>query len=300
MSVHRLTHVTLATPDAAAATAFYTEFGLTPTGEGTFATVDGGEQLRLAEGAHRRVLELGLGVAASDDLDVLVSRLRAIGAPADREGDTLRTHDPVTDVDVVVTVAPGIESTPRTRGAANFPGATTRHTARAEAIDRETPVRPRKLGHVVIGSADHTATQRLFTDGLGFAISDEIPGFAAFLRCSTDHHNVLVQDAPVTYVHHTSWQVDDVDEIGRGAQTMLDGDAGRHVWGLGRHYLGSNYFWYLRDPGGTFAEYYADLDVIEDATAWEPRALTDARALYAWGPPPPIEFIAPDDLGSLV
>lgn len=299
MGLHRLTHVTLATPDAAAAADFYTEFGLAPTGEGSFATVDGGEQLRLAEGAHRRVLELGLGVGIGDDLDELASRLRSIDAAADRTGDMLRTHDPVTDLDVVVTVAPRIESAPRPTGAVNAPGATTRHTERAEPIDRETSVRPRKLGHVVIGSTDRGPTQRLFTEGLGLAISDEIPGVAAFLRCSTDHHNVLVQDAPVTYVHHTSWQVDDVDEIGRGARHLLDGDPQRHVWGLGRHYLGSNYFWYLRDPGGTFAEYYADLDVIDDPDAWEPRALTDARALYAWGPPPPLEFIAPDDLGSL-
>lgn len=299
MALHRLTHVTLATPDAAAAAAFYTEFGLVPTGEGTFATGDGGEQLRLTEDAHRRVVELGLGVADAGDLDALGERLRAIDAAADRDGDTLRSHDPITGLEVVVTVAPRIESAPRAAGAVNAPGATTRHTERAEPVDREAPVRPRKLGHVVIGSPDHATTQRLFTEGLGFATSDEIPGVAAFLRCSTDHHNVLVQDAPVTYVHHTSWQVDDVDEIGRGARTLLDGDPDRHVWGLGRHYLGSNYFWYLRDPGGTFAEYYADLDVIDDPDAWEPRALTDARALYAWGPPPPIEFIAPDDLASL-
>jgi hypothetical protein len=27
----------------------------------------------------------------------------------------------------------------------------------------------------------------------------------------------------------------------------------RHVWGLGRHYVGSNFFWYLRDPAGNFS-----------------------------------------------
>jgi hypothetical protein len=36
------------------------------------------------------------------------------------------------------------------------------------------------------------------------------------MRCSTDHHNVLVQQAPVAFLHHTSWQVDDVDEDGEG------------------------------------------------------------------------------------
>jgi hypothetical protein len=28
-------------------------------------------------------------------------------------------------------------------------------------------------------------------------VSDTVPGLAAFMRCSTDHHNVLVQQAPV-------------------------------------------------------------------------------------------------------
>ncbi|MBK5287892.1 MAG: VOC family protein [Acidimicrobiia bacterium] len=296
MPLHRLTHVTLAAPDPAAASDFYAEFGLIPTTSGRFATEDGGEQLRLVEGAHRRVLELGLGVESTDDLDQIGPRLAEHGFAAERDGDELRTHDPVTGMDLLITVAAPVTSAPRSAASANAPGAITRRNQRAEPIDRAESVRPRKLGHVVIGSTDHAATQRLFTDGLGFAISDEIPGIAAFLRCSTDHHNVLVQDAPTTYVHHTSWQVDDVDEIGRGARHMLDGDPNRHVWGLGRHYLGSNFFWYLRDPAGTFAEYYADLDVIDDPSGWTPRQMTDARALYAWGPPPPLEFVAPTDL----
>jgi len=297
MGLHRLTHVTLATPDGTAAAAFYDQFGLAPTGADRFASADGGEQLRLVEDAHRRVLELGLGAADLDDLDGIADRLRARGLPADRDRDTLRSHEHATGIDVVVTVAPRIRSAATTAAVPNRPGANTRVDERAEPIDREGPVRPRKLGHVVVGSTEPEVTQRYFTDGLGFLVSDEIPGIAAFLRCSTDHHNVLVQGAPVTYVHHTSWQVDDVDDIGRGAHHLLDGDPGRHVWGLGRHYLGSNYFWYLRDPGGTFAEYYADLDVIEHADAWTPRRVTDSRALFAWGPPPPLEFLAPSDLG---
>jgi len=90
-------------------------------------------------------------------------------------------------------------------------------------------VRPRKLGHVVFGSTDQPTTQRFFTEALGFQVSDEIEGIAGFLRCSSDHHNLLIQAAPVQFVHHTSWQVDDVDEIGRGAKAMLDGDPERHV-----------------------------------------------------------------------
>jgi catechol-2,3-dioxygenase len=161
-------------------------------------------------------------------------------------------------------------------------------------------VRPRKLGHVVIGCTDEEATRGFFTDGLGFKVSDRIAGHAAFMRCSTDHHNILVQAAPVNFLHHTAWQVDDVDEVGRGAMTMLEDHPERHVWGLGRHHLGSNFFWYLRDPAGNFSEYYSDLDEIIDDQLWDPEAVGGARGLYNWGPPPPPSFIHPEDLAAMM
>lgn len=68
----------------------------------------------------------------------------------------------------------------------------------------------------------------------------------------------------MNFLHHTSWQVEDIDEIGRGATAMLENDPDRHVWGLGRHHVGSNFFWYLKDPAGNFSEYYSDIDCIVD------------------------------------
>jgi len=79
-----------------------------------------------------------------------------------------------------------------------------------------------------------------------------------------------VQQAPVSFLLHTSWELDHVDEVGRGATAMLEEHPERHTWGLGRHYLGSNFFWYLRDPAGNFSEYYSDIDCILDDQLWEP------------------------------
>jgi catechol 2,3-dioxygenase-like lactoylglutathione lyase family enzyme len=182
----------------------------------------------------------------------------------------------------------------------NAPGRTERVGARADAVLRAAPVRPRRLSHVVLGSPDADATHAFFTEGLGFKVSDRIPGVGAFLRCSTDHHNVLVQGAPVTFLHHTSWMVDDVDEVGRGGARMVAADPDRHVWGLGRHHIGSNFFWYLRDPAGNFAEYGSDLDVIVDDELWKAEDIADLRALVSWGPRVPPSFITPDDLGALM
>jgi hypothetical protein len=220
--------------------------------------------------------------------------------PAEADRTSLRATDAGTGVRVVVETAPRIRQEPVPPMATNGPGRADRGAERAGATRRDAPVRPRKLGHVVLGSVDVEASERFFIDGIGFKISDTVAGLASFLRCSSDHHNLLVQRAPVRLLHHTSWQVDDVDEVGRGAAAMLAQDASRHVWGLGRHHIGSNFFWYLRDPAGNFTEYYADLDCIVDDALWAPGVWDGAKSLASWGPPVPPSFLAPDDLADLM
>ena len=51
---------------------------------------------------------------------------------------------------------------------------------------------------------------------------------------------------------------------------------------------------------GNFAEYYSDMDVIEDATAWTPGVFEGIRSIYAWGQEPPASFLAPEDLAALM
>ncbi|MGW0659310.1 hypothetical protein [Streptodolium elevatio] len=40
-------------------------------------------------------------------------------------------------------------------------------------------------------------------EGIGFRATDEVPGLAAFLSCSTAHHNLLIEPAPVRFPNHT-------------------------------------------------------------------------------------------------
>ncbi|MEU1525381.1 VOC family protein [Nocardia rhamnosiphila] len=201
---------------------------------------------------------------------------------------------------MVVAIAARLEQPPAIMVPNNGPGRIDRINERAAGILRESAVRPRKLGHVVVGSTAHEASERFLVEGLGFKVSDTVRGRAAFLRCSTDHHNVLIQQAPIQFLHHTSWQVDDVDEVGRGATHMLTEHPERHVWGLGRHHIGSNFFWYLKDPAGNFSEYYSDLDAIVDDQLWRPQVWEGVKGLYNWGPPPPPSFLAPEDLAALM
>jgi catechol 2,3-dioxygenase-like lactoylglutathione lyase family enzyme len=303
VSLHRLTSITLGVPNVAQTAAYYEEFGLAPVGDGAtprFATRDGGEQLKLVDSPLRRLVELGVGVDDPDDLDRVAANLGRLDFTGTREPTSLRVVDPHSNLTVILQVAPHLEQVPAEQVPYNGPGRPSRPNGRAPGVERENRVQPRKLGHVVIGSRDQEASQRFFTEGLGFKASDHVPGLASFLRCSTDHHNILIQQAPLDFLHHTAWEVDDVDEVGRGATRMLEGHPERHVWGLGRHHIGSNFFWYLKDPAGNFSEYYSDLDCILDDALWKPSVVEGARGLYNWGPPLPPSFINPDDLAALM
>jgi catechol 2,3-dioxygenase-like lactoylglutathione lyase family enzyme len=294
--------VTIGVPNVEETAAFYRDFNLTETTPGVFASADGGEQLRLVRSPVRRVVEVSIGAEDPDDLDRIASQLASAGVAAERSETSVTAIDQGTGVRARVEIASKLVQEPEPASVYNGPGRTDRE-GRSPILrpdDQPRAARPRKLGHVVVGSTDIDASNRFFIDGIGFKISDSVKGLAHFLRCSTDHHNLLVQKSPVQFLHHTSWQVGDIDEIGLGAHALLAKDPSRHVWGFGRHHVGSNFFWYFRDPAGNFSEYYSDLDVIVEDQLWKPQVWEGMRSLYSWGPPPPASFIRPDDLAELM
>lgn len=300
MSLHRLTHIEIGVPNVAQTADYYQEFGLRRGADGAFSTTDGGEQLRVSHAAARRLVELGVGVDDEDDIARIAAALARAGFAADRpDPRTLEATDPVTRIRATITVQDRLVQPTRSATPYNGPGRVDR-SGRAPGVVRTGRVTPRRLGHVVSGTTDLDATVRFLVDGLGFKVSDRIGDKGAFLRCSEDHHNFLALQSPVTYLHHSSWQVDDVDDVGRGACAMLEDHPERHVWGLGRHHAGSNFFWYLKDPAGNFSEYFSDMDVIPEDEIWEPEVLEGARGLFNWGPPPPPSFLKPEDLGALM
>lgn len=300
MSLHRLASITMGVPNVEQTRSYYIDFGLTPEADGWLSTTDGGRQLRIVDAPTRRLVALSVGADDRDDIERIARNLNGLGIPFERSASSITALEEATGIHATVEVQPHIAQPTVPAPIYNGPGRIDRANVRAPGILREAPIKPHKLGHVVIGSTDHAVSQRFFTHGLGFKVSDEVKGLAAFMRCSTDHHNVLVQQAPISFLHHSSWQLDDVDDIGRGAMRMLEDDPDRHVWGLGRHHVGSNFFWYLKDPAGNFSEYYSDMDSIVDDQLWSPGVWEGARGLFNWGPPPPPSFLAPEDLGALM
>ena len=86
-----------------------------------------------------------------------------------------------------------------------------------------------------------------------------------FMRFETDHHNIALRPSPVTLLHHTARKVRTADEVGHGGSVMVENHPYRHAWGLGRHAASANYFWYLRDPWGSWTEYFTGIGQITDA-----------------------------------
>ncbi|MDR7303655.1 VOC family protein [Haloactinomyces albus] len=304
MALHGLGKVTIGVPNVDDTIAYYTDFGLEHRGNGVFATRDGGEQFAIVYAPTRRLVELSVAADDEDDIAATARQLSKLGVPLEHDPihgpSAVRAFEPITGAAVRVAVRPRISIDPPPPATpVNGPGRIDRW-GRAPFLSRSEPVRPRKLGHAVLGSTNLEATKTFFTDGLGFRVSDYMEDHAVFLRCSVEHHNVLVMSAPVNFLHHTSWQVDDVDEVGRGAHDMLEGNPERHIWGLGRHYAGSNFFYYLKDPAGNFSEYYSDMDCIPQDELWDPEVLHGMAGLYSWGPPPPPSFLEPDDLAALM
>ena len=302
MSLHRLLGLHVSLPDPARLAAFYGEMGLVGDAARGFTGSDGGAAVTLAEGPFRRLGSVAVGCRDEADVAAIAGRLSAGGADVQMVDGAVSVVDPASRVRFDVCPAtPAPTQSPPVPVVPNTPGAVVRADRRAPAVT-EGPRPPRRLGHLVIGSPDPAATVDLLVTGLGFKVSDAVEGIIAFLRCSTDHHNVAVVESSVPLLQHYSWECDDVDHVGHTATALYRVNPERQVWGMGRHFAGSNFYWYLRDPSGSFVEFYSDLDQILDDEAWESEGRTEfavERVANSWGPNLPLEFLVPADLEDL-
>jgi hypothetical protein len=303
MSLHRLLGFRAAVADPAALDDYYAELGLTRNATSGYTGSDGGAVVDVDQAPFRRLIAVGVGCDDDRDLDAVQQRLEARGASPQRDAESVSVVDEASRVLIAVRVAePEAPSgAPVDLVRPNAPGAVVRINERAPGVFG-SPRPPRRLGHLVIGTPDLRATRDLLVDGIGCKVSDEFDGVIHFLRCSSEHHNIGLVHSPVPLLQHYSWECDDVDHVGYTATALYRTDPKRHAWGMGRHFAGSNFYWYLRDPAGSFLELYSDLDRITDDTEWEQRGRTAMdleQSINAWGPNLPPEFVVPADLAEL-
>jgi hypothetical protein len=299
MALHSFLGIQLGVPAPAELAAFYEGLGLVG-GDARWGTADCPDQIEIVEHPYRQLLTMRIGCETEADLAALERRLDALGVSATRSAGRIACLDPSGTWRIQVEVAPRLELTPPPARMVNRPGERARSIARADAVTEAEARPPRRLGHVVLGSPDPQGTAKFFMEGIGFRKSDVVGGMLTFMRCSTDHHNLLVMPAPVPYLNHYALEHDDVDAVGAAASRYLEGREERHIVGIGRHVVGSNVFWYMSDPCGTMFEFFCDMDDIPDDDAWVPGTDWGFDDFSAWGPKePPPEFIVPADIDDL-
>ncbi len=293
MRVTGLLNYGLQVPSLTVGAEFYADFGLSPTERGDTVAIRCDErdqdQAVLVEGPSKRLHHVAFGVEpgslATWQQHLETQGVVLVDGPREIPAGGLWFQDEDANL-VQLRDQPLAAWRPYARDDFNFGDVITR-TDDARWQHSGVAARPRRLGHMLIFVRDLIATELFYTRTLGLRPSDRIPGKATFMNCGPgDHHVFGFIHSTHPGLHHSSFEVANVDEIGMGAQSMA---AKGHLegWGLGRHSLGSNLFHYVRDPWGSWIEYFTDMDRIsEDWTArdWQvPPAI--------WCPVMPEEFL---------
>jgi catechol 2,3-dioxygenase-like lactoylglutathione lyase family enzyme len=295
LGVHSLDQFVLTVPDVNAAQDFYGNFGLDVGGDGnTLAIKTFGHPHRwgsLVEGKRKALHHLSFGCYA-EDLQRLKTRIEGAGValvdpPPGFESNGFWFRNPE-NVLIEVKVGPKVSPDRKTESqwTPSRPG-----VAGATIREKSPLVRPRRLSHVLTFTADVDASFKFYERTLGLRLSDRASDLVAFLHGihGSDHHLLALVKSSAPGFHHCSWDVATINDIGLGAARMAD-KGWTKGWGLGRHVLGSNYFHYVRDPWGSFAEYACDIDYIPKEETWPAGDYKPEDSFYLWGPDVPPEF----------
>ena len=153
-------------------------------------------------------------------------------------------------------------------------------------------VHPQRMSHILIFVTDVPRAVKFYTEALGFRLSDKSLDVIAFLHGAhaSDHHLLAMAKSNGPGLHHSSWLVRNIDEVGLGMEQMYHAGH-RKGWGVGRHVIGSNYFYYAQDPWGSFTEFSYDIDFIGADTEWPAGDYPPEDSMYLWGPAVPEDFI---------
>ena len=303
LGIHSLDGFNLVVPDMKLAETFYGEFGLELRARGNRIDVHThGHSHRwgtIVEGRRKRLSHLSFGIF-EDDFPRFKERLNnlhvpLLDPPPGFESNGLWFHSPD---GLLMELRVADKSSPNEKSSfmmASAPVGTQGSPNRSQA----PRTKPRRLAHVLVFTADVLGSIAFYERVLGLRLSDRSNDGIAFMHGihGSDHHLLALAKAQGPGLHHLSWDVGSINDIGLGAMHMADKGytAG---WGLGRHVLGSNYFHYVRDPWGSYSEYSADIDYIPVNCDWHGQDNPGHDSFYLWGPIPPKDFAVNHEMAS--
>lgn len=169
---------------------------------------------------------------------------------------------------------------------------------------QRVPMRPshiKRSAHAVIKTPNVHETNSWYQEHLGLVTTDTVyqgeedNTLAIFNHVDSedgfvDHHVFLSVAGDSPGYNHLSFEVFDFDDVQAGHDYLKSQNKYKHVWGIGRHYLGSQIFDYWRDPWGRIHEHWTDSDMINN-THQASLVPAEEGLSNQWGPEFPWEFL---------
>lgn len=285
VKVTNLSHIRLRSPDLDVAQQYLQDFGMVlveRTATKLFMRgTDAHHHLHITELGDPKVIGFAFAVA---DPDVLRTIAGSAGATAVEHldepggGQRVRLTDPMGfQIELVhgISVPDALPVAPR---AVNVGHDRLRRAGTLMRMARQ-PAQVKRIGHLVLHSPTLETALPWYRNTLGLLRSDDVyvgtPDhlIASFNRLDradeyVDHHVLMVSRGPRAGLNHVSFEVQDVDDVMIGHE-FLRRKGYKAMWGVGRHYLGSQIFDYWQDPWGRIHEHWTDTDVLN---AREPAA----------------------------
>jgi catechol 2,3-dioxygenase-like lactoylglutathione lyase family enzyme len=163
------------------------------------------------------------------------------------------------------------------------------------------PSSVKRIGHAVLGSPKNQETVRWFREMLGLVCSDDVYAgdksniIGQFSRIDAgddfvDHHAFFCMHNQRAGLNHFSFEVRDIDDVFMGHEHLASIGKYEHMWGLGRHLLGSQVYDYWADPWGRVHEHWADTDRLNVHNGGN-LVSAEEGLRSQWGTRPPEKFI---------
>lgn len=297
----------LRAPDLDAMEEFLTHFGMIRADRTSTALymrgTDAPHHLHVTELGEPRVIGIAFHAASEEDLAKLArlpgaSAIETIDEPGG--GKRVRLREPNGyQVEVVCGMAmlPPI-AVPR--DPTNSGPEPLRRAGRLMRLPK-SPAPIKRIGHAVFATPKVGETVKWYRETLGLICSDDvyvdskdnvIGSFNRLDRGSeyVDHHVLFCTRNERAGLNHLSFEVPDIDAVMKDHEYLKRLGKYEHMWGIGRHLLGSQVYDYWSDPWGRVHERWADTDRLNAANG--SNLLTPEEGLQSqWGDRPPERFI---------
>jgi catechol 2,3-dioxygenase-like lactoylglutathione lyase family enzyme len=165
----------------------------------------------------------------------------------------------------------------------------------------KSPTSIQRIGHGVLATPKVKETTAWFRETLGMICSDDVYAgekenvIGSFNRLDrgadyVDHHVLFCVHNEKTGLNHVSYEVQDIDCVFQDHEYIKRLGKYEHMWGIGRHLLGSQVYDYWSDPWGRVHERWADTDRLNAANG--SNLLSAEEGFQSqWGDRPPERFI---------